>query len=459
MQKDCRWIILVILIGCRLTGLHADDLKNTRITVYNENLGLIYQEKNLNLEKGLNILRIEGVSAQIRPTTVKLNFPKVTEKTAIMEQVFLYDLVSTAKIFEKYSGEKITFRLDNEESISGVLQHYDRNDVVVQLPDDGIRIVSTDNILDYEFPALPGGLITKPTLEWQIKSDFKGQTTAELSYLTSAMFWNAEYVLVLDQTEQEFDLSAWISLTNRSGASYREATLKLVAGGIHTVRDKPRFPQGEMMADAVTVTAEKSVESRALADYYIYEVGYPVTIKDNEIKQLSLFTEIRGKGQKIYLFENSANAEREEPLSIVFKIENTPANNMGIALPQGVIRLFKEDVDESLQFIGEDRIQHTSRKDTLRLKIGDAFDVKGEHRVIDRDRSAKRAETVTVEIRLTNRKNSPVNVEVIDHIYGYWEIKKASHEFRKESSQRVLFPITVKADATETINYIFYRKW
>ncbi len=459
MRKDYKSIILLILFALFLSGLSANDLKNTQVTIYNDNLGLVYQEKNLSLEKGLNTLKVEGISAQVHPATVRLNFPKLADKIEIIEQNFLYDLVSTDKIFEKYTGEQLSFRLDNAESIAGTLLSFDQNNLVVQLPDDRIRIVSTENILDYEFPSLPGGLITQPTLEWQINSDFKGKAVAELSYLTGGMSWNAEYVLVLDQKERGFDLNSWISLDNKSGASYRDAKLKLVAGEVNIARDRRRFSDRSMMAEAVTVMEKQPVESRALSDYYIYELGYPVTIKNNENKQISLFDEIRGKGQKIYLFENEANAEREDPLSVIFRIENTRENNMGMALPKGIVRLFKKDIDETLQFIGEDRIEHTSKKDTLRLTIGNAFDVKGKHTVIERDRSSKNSETVTVEIRLTNRNDNPVDVEVIDSIYGYWEIKKSSHDYKTKSSRQVFFLITVKADTTETITYTFYRKW
>ncbi|MCD6440396.1 MAG: DUF4139 domain-containing protein [Candidatus Marinimicrobia bacterium] len=458
MKKKYRSVVLLMAVVFYLPCLADNDFKNTQVTIYNNNQGLIYQGKEITLAKGLNTVRIEDISAKLRPATVKLRFPKVRAKVEVLEQNFLYDLVNTWKLFSKYTGENITFRLNTKESISGKLLSADQNHIVVQMPDGSIRIARAENIADYEFPSLPGGLIVKPTLEWNVQSEYKGKTGAEISYLTTGMSWNAEYILVLDQKEQNFTLSSWISLNNNSGATYENAKLKLIAGGLHRVSDANMRAYGAP-EEAKTMAARQAVETREIADYYLYELPQLVTLRDQEMKQVSLFDEINGKGRKVYLFKNQYLREREDPLEVVFRLENTKENNMGMALPKGVVRVFKRDVDETLQFIGEDRIDHTSNKDTLRLTMGRAFDVKGKRTIIERERSSKRSETVTVEIQITNRKTTPAEVEIIDDIYDYGEIKKASHSYNRISSRKVLFPITVKADATETITYTFFRKW
>lgn len=444
--------------------LPADNnIKNTQVTIYNDNQGLIYQTREITFEKGMNEIRIEGVSANVRTATVKIRFPKIKGKVNIQEQNFLYDLISTEKLFQKYVGENVTFRLTNKEAISGKLLNADRNTIIVQLPEGNIRIARTESIADYDFPALPQGLIVKPTLEWKINSDYKGKTDAELSYLTTGMSWNAEYILVLDQDNpaeqpENFTLSSWISLNNNSGATYENAKLKLIAGEIHKIADDKLLGVRAKRADALTAFAEQAVESREIADYYLYELSQPVTLRNQEQKQVSLFEEIQAKGCKIYLFDNYDLNEREEPLNVAFRFENTTENNMGMALPKGVVRMFKRDTDGTVQFIGEDRIDHTSRKDTLRLTIGKAFDVRGKRTIVERERPTKNYETVTVEIQITNRKNVPVNVEVVDHLAGYWEIKKASHTYTQKSSRMIVFPLKVNADSSATISYTFQRK-
>ncbi|MBN2600868.1 MAG: DUF4139 domain-containing protein [Candidatus Marinimicrobia bacterium] len=459
MQKDRKRIVLLLLICLSLPCLATNEFKNTQVTIYNTNLGLVYQEKEIDLVKGRNILKIEGVSRQVQPATVKLKFPKIGGQYQVQEQNFLYDLVSTSKVFSKYIGEKIELRLESGETISGTLMKQESDRVILSLPNDAVRILNEDKIVDYKFPALPGGLILKPTLEWNVQSDFKGKAGAQLSYLTGGMSWNAEYVLVMNHNEKNFNLNSWISLNNNSGTTFENAKVKLIAGDIHRAT-KGRGEYNDISQARILGMAQKKIpESREIADYHLYELPDPVTLRDQEMKQVSLFSEIAGSGEKIYIFENNSGNDMNDPLQVIFKIENSDANNMGFALPEGVVRLFQYDSDGSLQFIGEDRIGHTSKKDTLRLIIGDAFDVKGRRTIVEQDRSITNAETMTISITITNRKSKAVNVEVIEYLAGFWNIRKSSHEYRKETSHRIVFPIVVKADSSKTISYTYSRRW
>ena len=459
MQRNFKRIILSLLLCLYLPCSAASDFKNTQVTIYNNNLGLVYQEKEMDIVKGENVLKIEGVSKQVQPATVKLNFPKIVGQYQIMEQNYLYDLVNTQKIFDKYTGEDVLFRLESGEKINGTLMNTERNYIILRLSNNAIRILTADNIIDYEFSSLPGGLILKPTLEWNIQSDFRGKTDVQLSYLTGGMSWNAEYVLVLDQDEKGFSLNSWISLNNNSGTTFENAKVKLIAGDIHRAtmgRDEYKvIPQASMLSMA----QKKAPATREIGDYHLYELPETVTLRHNDLKQVSLFDEIIGKDRKVYLFDNNYNNEIEEPLQVIYRIENTKENNMGIALPKGVLRIFKRDIDESLQFIGEDRINHTSKKDTLLLTTGNAFDVKGKRTIIEQDRSSKNSETITVKIEITNRKNIPVEVEVVEYLSGYWDIRKASQKYQQQSSTKVMFPISVKADASESLTYTYFRRW
>ena len=459
MPKINRRSFFALIVWLFTVVINANDFPNTQVTIYNRNLGLVYQEKSFTLNKGSNTVQIEGVSRHVQAATVKLSFPYISGESQILEQNYLFDLVSTSKIFSKYTGETITLRLESGETISGTLMKQEGEKVILSLPNEVVRVLNADNIIDYEFPALPGGLILKPTLEWNIQSAFKGKTDAQLSYLTSGMSWHAEYVLVLDRGEKEFSLNSWISLNNNSGTTFEKAKVKLIAGDVNRIRARRLEQPVAYRIDGMEKSTAKKVETREIADYHLYELPKLITLRHNELKQVSLFDEINGKGRKVYLFENYSYNEIESPLRVVFRIENRKENNMGIAIPKGIVRIFKRDIDESLQFIGEDRIEHTSNKDTLRLTIGNAFDVRGKRTVVERDRSFKNAETITIRIQITNRKNTPVDVEIWEGVSGYWNIKKASHDYQQKSSNRVVFPITVKADTSETISYTYTRRW
>ena len=455
MPGILRFSFLALTVCLLVSIIVANDFSNTQVTIYNKNLGLVCQEKSFILNKGNNTVRIQGVSRQVQPATVKLRFPKIEGRYQVREQNFLYDLVSASKVFSKYIGEKIDLRLKSGEVISGTLMKQEGGKVIMGLPNDAVRILNENSIVDYEFPALPGGLILKPTLEWDVASDFKGKTDAQLSYLTGGMSWNAEYILLMNKNEKDFELNSWISLDNHAGTTFEDAKVKLIAGDIHRAAKS----RGESAMIAYARADNVAVETREIADYYLYELPRPVTLRDNEMKQVSLFDEIAGSGQKIYRFENRLSNEGTRSLEVLFKIANTAENNMGFAIPGGVVRVFQKDTDESLQFIGEDRIDHTSKKDTLKLTIGKAFDVKGKRQIIEKDRSVKNSETVTVRIKITNRKSNPVSVEVVESLTNYWNIRKASHDYQKEPGNKIVFPIIVKADSSETITYTFTRKW
>jgi len=449
-------ILLTILIPVIL--LAESNTKNTQITIYNTNLGLVYQTKNMTMEKGLNDISIEGISTRVDPTSVLLSFPQKKDKIQILEQNYLYDLVNSQKIFQKYIGEKIIYHLIDGSGYSGEILSIDGTNIILKKSDGGIRITSIKQISDYNFPELPEGLILKPTLQWQINSDFKGNTETQLSYLTSGMSWHAEYVLVLDKNEKDFYLSSWISLDNKSGATYKNAKVKLVAGDIHR-KNRPRNGIEYAPAFAKQTMADAgNFQERGIMDYHLYELNRPVTLKNREIKQVSLFDETSCKGDKKYIFSNRSYSEVEKSLEVQFSFPNTQNNNLEIPLPKGVVRVFKKDIDETLQLVGEDNINHIAKKDTVKLTLGNAFDVKGK-RTIVHVQKFKRSEEITVKITLTNRKTEKAPVVVKEIHRDDWYIQNASEKYYKMSSSLLEFRVELGPDEVKTIEYKYTRKW
>ena len=450
--------VVVILLLLPIFLLAEKDIKKTDISIYNDNLGLVQQLIDVRITKGNSLFKIDGVSAGVDPTSVHLSFPK--SKIKVLEQNYLYDLVNSGKIFEKYIGETITCYTRTGNVFSAQLLSIEGNNLIVRKKEGGIRIINRKEIFDYNFPKLPGGLILKPTLQWQLTSNFSGKTSAKLSYLTSGMSWHAEYILILDNKDEKGTLSSWVSLQNRSGASFREVKLKLIAGEINRARKKEYYPRMEKKLYAVSMLQEDAgnFEERGLMDYHLYELQRPVDLKDKEIKQVAMFDDLSCKVDKQYLFSNNSYASISKALTVKVNIANTKKNNLGIPLPKGVVRIFKKDIDATLQLVGEDNTNHISKNDTLRLTVGKAFDVKGE-RIITNRRQQKRSEEISVKIKVTNNKNERIPVIIEELHSNDWTVLQASEKYVKKSNTKLHFYINIDANSSKSVEYTFRRNW
>ncbi|MFP4547006.1 MAG: DUF4139 domain-containing protein [Fidelibacterota bacterium] len=440
--------------------LLASEVKETHITVYNHNLGLVQQVMKVNIEKGNDLFQIEGVSSQVDPTTVHLSFPGRSSKIRILEQNYLYDLVNSGKIFQKYIGETITCYTNSGNAFSAELLSLEGDNLIVRKNDGGIRIVNRKEIFDYNFPQLPGGLILKPTLRWEMLSDYSGSTDAKLSYLTGGMSWHAEYVLILDEKDENGSLSSWVSLENNSGAGFEQAKLKLIAGEINRAQQEREQPARAAKVYGATMQdmAQPNFEERGLMDYHLYELQRPVDLKNKEIKQVSMFDNLNCQLEKKYIFSNHNYAGNESPLEVRLSIPNSKKNNLGMPLPKGIVRIFKEDIDKTLQLMGEDNINHTSKNDTVKLTVGKAFDVKGERIILNRDKF-KRSEEVTVRIKLKNHKDEKAAIIVEELHSNDWEVLEASEKYKRISNAKLHFNLELAGNSTHTIEYKFRRNW
>ncbi|MDD5765218.1 MAG: hypothetical protein PHW79_03030 [Candidatus Marinimicrobia bacterium] len=452
-------VFLLVVFGFATTIFAASPVKSTQVTVYNDNLGLVLQTRSIDITKGESEVRVEGIPACVDPTSVRITFPGKADAIEVLEQNFLFDLVNSDKIFEKYIGESITYKTKSGEQTAGKLLQYDGGNLVLQVQNGGIKIASTENIADYDFPSLPSGLILKPTLQWLLSSKIGAQVESEISYLTSGMSWHAEYLMVLEKNDRDFTLNSWVSLDNQSGATYENARMKLVAGNINRIKSAALSSRSKNSFEGQAVTVSAPFDERGLFDYHLYELQRPVTIKDREIKQIAMFDEVMASAKKFYLFKNSAQSEIESPLEVHLKLVNSADNHLGIPLPEGVFRIFKKDVDNTLQLVGEDRIKHTAKDDTLDLTVGKAFDVKGKKIVVDRQKIGEQSEVVSVKIEITNKRTEQIEVEIFEFHNNNWFVKKSSHSYQKKSNLWLVFPVIVPAEKTVTVNYTFQRSW
>jgi len=429
-----------LILGLAASAL-ADDVA---ITVYNQNLALVKEGRTLDLQKGVNRLNMTDVAAFIDPTSVHFRL-RSNDRVDLLEQNFQYDLVSADKVLQKYLGQTIDVVLKNGDVVTGTYLSSSSGYLVLQLNDGAVRLINQQEMLSVTAPKLPDGLIVVPTLQWLLSSDVAGKREAEISYLTGNISWHAEYIALLDKDDKNLRLSAWVSLDNRSGKTYNDAKLKLVAGDISRVQQRPLakgMDDRVMMAESAPGFAEK-----AFFEYHLYTLGRPTTIANNETKQVSLFDPASTPITKIYRYD-AFQGGNDVKVLVTFK--NSEAGGLGMPLPAGKVRLTKLDSDGSEEFLGEDQIDHKPRNEDVELRVGNAFDIVAETAVVDSRRISDRVREETVEIKLRNRKTEAVTINVRYNLWGDWQILETNFEYVKKTAQLIEFNVPAKAD-TETV--------
>jgi len=445
----------MLVFAIVLSLLRGSDARSEEIslTVYNNDLAVVKVVDEMTFEKGRQTKSITGVADRIDPTSVRFTAEKGS--ITIIEQNYRYDLVSPQKVLQRYIDRDIAIRLDEGDFIEGTLQAVS-GDVVIKSSDGKLSIVKGDAIERFEFPELPGGLITRPTLVWQVYSGKEVTTPVEISYMTQGMSWHAEYTAVVNDDESEIELSSWVSIDNNSGASYENATLKIVAGEVHRVTPpapafRPRMLKAETMADEY----EAGFEERGLFEYHLYELKGKTTVRNAEIKQISLFEPAATKARKLFTYDARKNAKK---VAVKMEFTNSDKDGLGMPLPAGKVRMYKRDTDGALEFVGEDSVGHTPKNEKVRLTLGNAFDLVGERRITDTVKISARIREETVEIKLRNRKEEPVTITAVEHVWGDWEIREKSMDFVKKDADTIEFTVIVPADGETVVTYtVRYR--
>ncbi|MDH4155714.1 MAG: DUF4139 domain-containing protein [candidate division Zixibacteria bacterium] len=442
-----RKVSLLLVLAILPVTLIADDMA---VTVYNSDLGVISETRKLEFKKGVNRLAFRDVPSRIDANSVRFDIAASGRNVTILEQNYAFDLVSPAKVYDRYIDKEIEM-VDKEGRLySGTLLSAASGSIILREKAGGIKIVLTDNITEVHFPSLPDGLITRPTLFWLYQSDFAGELESKVSYQTAGMTWNAEYVGVLNPDENQLSLSGWAAINNVSGKTYEDASLKLVAGDIHRVAKKrPPVPRS---ADMVMLesAAGAGFEEKAFFEYHLYTLPRRATVADKEVKQISLFDPARAAVEKKYLYKPDLDSKDVE---VVIKLKNSTATGLGMPLPAGRVRMFKADEDGSLILLGEDEIEHTPKNEELSLAVGTAFDVVAEEKLVNQILVSKQVEDRLYEIELRNRKDEAVTVDVEKRLYGFWEILEADFEYMKKDAYTMAASVNVGAGQTAVMKY------
>ncbi|MCL2269430.1 MAG: DUF4139 domain-containing protein [Chitinispirillia bacterium] len=418
-----------------------DDRQSVDVTIYSRGsrhsgTGLVKELRKVNLPAGPGELQFMDVASQINPVTVHIKPLSNAADFYVLEQNYEYDLISHAKLMDKYIGKEIRLIDRNEyhdtrRTVNAVLLSMNGGEVYkidneIYLGHPGIKVL----------PEIPGNLISRPTLSWRYRNRVARQYDLEVTYLTGGMNWNADYVLLIDESKDgATGLSGWVTLENSSGATYEDAKLTLVAG---STRD----------------------------GLYIYDLGRPTTIGQNQTKQVSLMEAQGLKVEKEYLVNSSpiwrskVDGAVKQTVSTFFKFRNTKGNKLGDPLPAGTVRMYTADINGSQQFIGEDRVSHVPRDEEVRLRVGEAFDIVVERTQVNfTQRTSKSTETEWM-LSIRNRKSSEdVTVRIEENASGEWEIREASHKHEKVDARTFRFDVPVAKGQEVIIKYKVRSSW
>ena len=474
------FLILTVDLTSQMKQTTAHDRTTVDLTIYNQNLSLIREERDIDLASGMSSVIIPDIPSTIDGTS--LHFKSLTGPSGVrvLEQSYQYDLVNQAKLLEKYIGREIEFVRLNEETkreytVKGKLLSSSFSGGLVAEINGKIEISPKGHLV---LPSLPEGLILKPQLEWLVETVNPGKHKTEISYLAGSLSWDANYVALLNKNDTKLDLTGWVTVVNNSGTTFRDAGLKLVAGDINIVeRD---FRRMRTTMDVAMKAAEPQFRQTELFEYKLYTLQRRTTVKNNETKQIELISGRDVTAKKVFLYDGLADQWRywkhdysyrgqgsfgqqsNQKVGVFILFKNEVKAGLGIPLPKGKVRVYKRDDDGKEQFIGEDQIDHTPKDEELKLYLGNAFDIVGERAQKDfKSFTGGRVIEETIEIKIRNHKKEPVEVLVYEHPWRWseWEMLKINAKWEKVDQSTIKIPVNVGKDEESVITYTIRYSW
>jgi hypothetical protein len=466
--------MFVYLLFTITAAVQADELRSTlqdqqsvAVTIYNENLALVKDQRKVQLGSGQNALAFRDVSAGMRPETALLRSLTSPGKLSVIEQNFDFDLLTPGKLLEKYVGKTVSVIRTNPANGNDTSEQ-----ALVLSANEGV-VLKIGNRIETGMPGrivysdVPDNLRDRPTLVMSLNNGGAAQQEVELSYLTGGLAWKADYVAELNAADDKLDLSGWVTLTNTSGATYRNAKLQLVAGDVNQVRQA--YPMAAAMPRKMARLEEAEqdkMSEESLMEYHLYTLDRPTTIAENQTKQVSLLTasaiparkELLLRGANYYYHSSYGDLGQKMKVAVFVEFDNKEASHLGMPLPKGIIRVYKKDTAGNAQFVGEDSIDHTPKNEKVRIKLGESFDVTADKKQTDFKALPNPAKGNSMyesafEIVLKNAKKDAVVVKVQEPIPGDWKMLNASHKHEKAASNTAVWNISVPAEGSVKLSY------
>jgi hypothetical protein len=449
----------------------VDDQIDLALTVYNSNLALVRDVRQLTLPGGTFNIRFMDVAATINPTTVHLRSLSDPAGLGVLEQNYEYDLLEPDKLLRKYVGREITLvrdRVENgttrTEQVKALLLAYN-NGPVWKI---GSEIVTGLRVDQFRFPELPDNLFSRPTLVWTLDNTGAARQKIEAAYLAGNMSWNADYVLTVGRDDRDAGLGGWVTLTNNSGTAFKNASLQLIAGDLHRAPDQLRREADMVMESMAKAAAAPAFAREAFSEYHLYTLQRRTSVNDRQTKQIAFLTSEHVPVEKRFVVEGQQfyYHNRQHPgspikdlVKVYYRFKNDEKSGLGMPMPAGTVRVYQADSKGSVQFAGEDRIDHTPKDETLNVYTGNAFDVVCERKQVDFKALSSDVYEMEFEITLRNHKDSAITVEVNEPVGGDWQMLSSSHRWTKTEAWAVSFNVPVQRDSSAVLRYRIRARW
>ena len=492
IMKSLYLLPLVAFIGCvQAEPEDASHADGPAITVYNQNFGVVRDTVPLHLNAGISEATYSGVTSQLEPESVVLRDPTGKVDLSIVEQSYRGDPVDQMRLLQMFEGKTIQFQKtlhDKEVVFDGRIIRAPKQ-VMTKNQHGGTYQKTLEPIIEFVdgrlftqlpgmplFPSLGDDSILEPTLSWKLFTNQAASLDAQLSYLTGGMSWKSDYNLVLPEEGDVVTLTGWVSIENNTGTSFEDAKIKLIAGDVNKVQEQPQAMGGRAMEMIVSdARAAPEVEAKKFDEFHMYSLPMATTLRDRETKRVEFVRSEKLQTKKLYVYQgfkgryyggmntNQNYGQNSQPdVEIYREFKNSKENGLGVALPAGKTRFYRMDSDGQLEFTGENTIDHTPKNETIRVYLGNAFDLVGERKRTNYYKHKSQdliRESFEIEIR--NRSEEEVTVRVVEPLYRWsnWKIIKKNHEFEKTDSQTIEFPVTVGPDKTQTVTYTVEYTW
>lgn len=478
-------------------SLFAQQVSQPSLTIYNQDFAVVRQNVPLDLKTGVNQVNFSEITMHLEPDSVILRDPAGKHTINILEQNYRADPVNQMSLLSLYEGRTIDFEQPDHSMVKGkvIRSGYVRPDTFNMngynqgYPAQEEPIIEVAGQLRFGmpgtpiFPDLTSETILKPRLEWMISTDKAGKFPAEFSYVTGGMSWQADYNIVAPEKGDIVDIVGWITMDNRTGRTFENARIKLMAGDVNKIQSGQVMKyaaRAEMLNAAVAMTPP--VTEKAFDEYHLYTLEHSTTLRDRETKQVEFIHASGVTTKQLYIYDgvrldsnrysgwnwenirndHSYGTESNPKVWVMREFVNSDANHLGMPLPKGRVRFYRRNDDGQVEFTGENIIDHTPHDETVRIYTGNAFDLTGERRrtnyTVEMNKSNA---TETFEIKVRNHKKEQVEVRVVEHLYRAlnWEITSKSDDFKKKDSQTIEFPVTIAPDGEKVITYTAHYTW
>jgi hypothetical protein len=455
--------------GDQSTSLN--DQTDLNVTVYNSNIALIRDVRQLTLPGGIFRLKFMDIAATVNPATVHFRSLTDPEKLGVIEQNYEYDLLEPAKLLHKYVGREVTLvrayqenGTTKREEIKATLLS-DNNGPVWKIGNDIVTGMFAES---YRFPEVPANLYERPTLLMSLENSGARKQQIEASYLANNLSWNSDYVLTVARDEKNADLDGWVTVVNNSGTAFHNARLQLVAGDLNRIQQGRASGAMDERVMVKNMAAAPQFQQESFSEYHLYSLGRRTSVEDKETKQISL---LQGSGVPVeklfvvngqnYYYRNqqTPGAPLKDPVMVYYKFKNEEKAGLGIPLPAGNVRVYQKDSKGGILFAGEDRIDHTPKDENINIHIGNAFDVVAEHKQTDYKRIDTHTWEMEFEITLRNHKDGSVTVQMNEPIGGDWEMLSSTHKYTKTAAFAAQFNVPVAKDGTSVLKYRIRARW